>query len=211
MTYNRGENNVNLWYERYTDSGDGRTSAESKATSCLKLRVRPRLGHRPPCVGSERRSVLVQFQFFEGARLFPSQERPRRTRGKVFTTRMRRPWVPTRWRPPRAQVMAANLSSARYGGSSPAQPQKQAIYISDDQHEHRSKTNRTNMNTYLFKQAPQTRRTPTPRTVSSHRWFPQDDIVSQINTHSIDHLPAFPQSQSHHQLPPLAQRVSFPS
>ena len=30
------------------------------------------LGTSPPCVGSDRRSVLVQFQFFKGARLLPS-------------------------------------------------------------------------------------------------------------------------------------------
>ena len=94
--------------------------------------------------------------------LLANQERTRRTRGRVYMTRMRRPWVPTGWRRPRAPVMAENPSSARYGGSSTAQPQKQAIYISDDQHEHMSRTNRTNMDTHLFKRAPNTRRTPTP-------------------------------------------------
>ena len=57
--------------------------------------------------------------------------------------------------------MAANLSSARYGGSSTVQPQKQAICISDGPHEHTSRTNITNVNTHLFKRAPKTRRPPT--------------------------------------------------
>ena len=46
-------------------------STESKATSCLKLptRLSPRFGTSPPCVGSDRRSLLMHFQFFEGARV----------------------------------------------------------------------------------------------------------------------------------------------
>ena len=183
MTYNHGENNVNLCYERYTDSGHGRTSDKVKSHIMLEAPSSSSLGTSPPCVGSAQRSVLVQFQFFEGARLLPSQERTRRTRGRVSMTQMGRPWVPTRWRSPRAQVMAANLSSAPYGGSSTVQPRKLAIYISDDQHDHTSKTNRTNMNTHLFKRAPQTRRTPTPVIPSSHRCFPQDNIFLQINSH----------------------------
>ena len=86
MTCNDGENNVNLWYERYTDSGDGRTSDKVKSHIMLEAPSSSSLGASPPCVGSERRSVLVQFQFFEGARLLPGQARTRRTQGKVFTT-----------------------------------------------------------------------------------------------------------------------------
>ena len=36
MTYNHGEDNVNLWYERYTDSGDGRTSDKVKSHIMLE-------------------------------------------------------------------------------------------------------------------------------------------------------------------------------
>ena len=79
MTYNDGENNVSLWYERYTDSGDGQTSDKVKSHIMLEAASSSSLGTSPPCVGSDRRSVLVQFQFFEGARLLPSQERTRRT------------------------------------------------------------------------------------------------------------------------------------
>ena len=96
MTYNHGENNVNLWYERYTDSGDGRTSDKVKSHIMLEAPSSSSLETSPACVGSDRRSVLVPFQFFEGARLRPSQQGTRRTQGKVFTTRMCRPWVPTR-------------------------------------------------------------------------------------------------------------------
>ena len=67
----------------------------------------------------------------------------------------------TRWRRPRAQVLAANTSSARYGGSSTVQLQKKAMYISNGPHEHTSRTNRTNMNTHLFKRAPKARRLST--------------------------------------------------
>ena len=86
MTYNHGENNVNLWYERYTDSGDGRTSDKVKGHIMLEAPGSSSLGTLPPYVGSDRCSVLVQFQFFEGVRLLPSQEWTRRTQGKVSMT-----------------------------------------------------------------------------------------------------------------------------
>ena len=92
MTYNDGENNVSLWYERYTDSGDGQTSDKVTSHIMFEAPSSASLGTSPPCVGLDR----LQFQFFDGARLLPSQQGTRRTQGKVFTTRMCRPWVPTR-------------------------------------------------------------------------------------------------------------------
>ena len=74
----------------------GRTSDQVKSHIVLEAPSSSSLRTSPPYVGSDRRSVLVQFQFFEGARLLPGQERTRRTQGKDLTTRMRRPWVPTR-------------------------------------------------------------------------------------------------------------------
>ena len=70
MTYNHGENNVNLWYERYTDSGDGRTSDKVKSHITLEASSSSSFGTSPPCFGSDRRSVLVPFQFLRGHACF---------------------------------------------------------------------------------------------------------------------------------------------
>ena len=77
MAYDHGENNINHWYEGYTDSGtsqsDGRTFDRVQCHIILEAvhTSSSSSGTSPPCVGSDRRSVLVQFQFFEGARVTP--------------------------------------------------------------------------------------------------------------------------------------------